>query len=214
MKGYEKEYHTLLHRHLYSSKEYYLIRAKLALKKYFNNIPKKEKIIEFGCGLGQNIYFLPNAIGYDISKFSLNFCRKMNIKVVENLNKTKNDFDCVFSAHVLEHMENPYETLKLMKSKLKKGGKLILILPAEKHKKAAFKVDKNQHLYCWNFQVINNLLIKTGFDVVENKYVYGSGYRKLLAFSRINLELYDFLTKLVSFITCAKEMKIVAIKRQ
>ena len=214
MKEYETEYHKKLHGHLYSNKKYYNLKAKLALSKYFKGIPKDKKILEYGCGLGQNIYLLQNAIGYDISEFSLDFARKKGIKVTNDIKVIKDEScDIVFSAHVLEHLENPLETLKLMQKKLKKGGKLILVLPVEKHGKANFKLDDSQHLYCWNFRTINNLLINAGFQPIKNSYFGGAGYGKLLSISKINLNLYVLLTRFISFLYNAKEMKIIAIKK-
>ena len=213
MKGYEQEYHLKKHNYLYNDVYYYNIRAKLALLRYFRDIPKDFKILEFGCGLGQNISLMPNAVGYDISKFALNFCKKKGIEVTNNIKSIKNDsIDVVFSCHVLEHLEAPFDSIELMRKKLKKGGKLILILPVEKYKKVSFEIDSNQHLYSWNFRTINNLLIKQGFKPIENKYLWAAGYKKLLLFSRINFNLYNFLTKLTGVFFNTREMKIVAVK--
>lgn len=214
MNSYEKEYHSILHKHLYVSSKYYTARAKIALKKYFEGISKEDRTLDFGCGMGQNIVFLKNAIGYDISKFSLDFCSKKGIKVTNKLSNIKdNSFEVIFSSHVLEHLENPFKAIQIMKKKLKKRGKLILILPVEKYKKGKFILDKNQHLYCWNFQTINNLLIKLGFTIIENKYLYGTGYKKLLFLNKLSFKLYNLFTKLIALILNIKEMKIVAIKK-
>ncbi len=213
MKEYGEEYHLEKHNYLYKDDRYYNLRAKLALLKYFNNISKNSKILEFGCGLGQNIFLIPHAVGYDISKFALNFCKEKGIEVTNNLKSIKNDsFDVVFSCHVLEHLEAPFDSIGIMKKKLKKGGKLILILPVEKHKKVSFEIDSNQHLYCWNFRAINNLLIKSGFKPIENKYLWATAYKKLLIFSKLNFKLYNFLTKLAGVLFNIREMKIVAVK--
>ena len=211
MKGYENEYHGFVHNHLISNSEYYNIKAKLALDRYFDNISREIKILEFGCGLGQNIYLLNEAIGYDISEFALNFCKDKNVNVIDNLDNV-DDFDVVFSSHVLEHVENPSETLKIMRDKLRIGGKLILILPTEKQEKVKIKLDEHQHLYCWNFKSINNLLIKNGFSIIENKFLRGAGYNKLLFVNKINFKLYKSLTYIVGLIFGRKELKITAIK--
>ena len=70
---YEEKYHQEIHKYLLKDEEYYTLRAKLAKERYFKNISESKKILEFGCGLGQNIFNLNNAEGYDISKFSLGF---------------------------------------------------------------------------------------------------------------------------------------------
>ena len=212
MKGYEKEYHTDKHRYLHND-EYYKARAKLTLKKYFNNVQRGQSVLEFGCGMGQNIYYLPNAYGYDISSYALQKCREKRIKVYNDFDKVpENSFDVVFSCHVLEHLEDPLKNIKQLRKKLKKDGKLILVLPVEKHRKASFRPDKNQHLYSWNFRTINNLLAKSGFKVTENEYLRGKAYMKLLPFSSISFGLYSFLTGFAGLFG-GKEMKIVAVKK-
>jgi 2-polyprenyl-3-methyl-5-hydroxy-6-metoxy-1,4-benzoquinol methylase len=213
MKNYEEEYHKKLHNYLINDNAYYITRAKLAKYKYFKGIAKSDKVLEFGCGLGQNIYLIKNAEGYDISKFSLDFAQKKGIKTINELQKIKDqNYDVVFCSHVLEHVEQPKNVLDLIRQKLKKDGKLILLLPVENQKKSDFKLDDSQHLYSWTFKTINNLLIKTGFKPVYNSYVWGTAYKKLLDVARYNFYLYYLLTTFVGYILNKKEMKIVAIK--
>jgi SAM-dependent methyltransferase len=217
--NYEGEYHSTLHKHLYTNPEYYELRAKLACLNYFGGLGdlKSRKVLEFGCGLGQNIYWLSergaSVKGYDISKFALDFCRKKGLDATDKLGKL-GKFDIIFSRHVLEHLPNPLESLKEMGDKLEKEGTLILVLPREGHENASFEPDIHKHLYSWNFRTINNLLDEAGFRVVENKVLpFAMGYRKLMPLGRINLELYDSATKLIGRLRGAKELKIVAIKR-
>jgi len=216
--NYEREYHKTLHGHLYTNPEYYELRAKLAYLNYFKNVKnlKNKKVLEFGCGLGQNIYWLSklgvNAKGYDISKFALNFCKEKGLNVTNRIEKEK--FDIVFSRHVLEHLRNPFEELVKMRELLRNKGILILILPCEKNERVSSKPDIHRHLYSWNFRAINNLLDEAGFRVVENKTLrFAMGYNKLKFTSRISLKLYDILTKLVGFARGARELKIIVVKK-
>ena len=214
MEGYEKSYHDTVHDSLVFNDEYYIKRAKLAQMKYFSNIPKETKILEFGCGLGQDIYLFPNGVGYDISQYCLDLCKKRGIKVIHDLDEIEDkSFDIVYSAHTLEHVINPHEVILQMKAKLKDNGKLMLILPTERLRKASFELDTNQHLYSWNFRTINNLLIKSGFDILENKYYRGIGYDKLLFASRLSINFYRWLTYLTAFLCGIKEMMIIAKKK-
>jgi len=97
-------------------------------------------------------------------------------------------------------------------TKLKNGKKLILVIPHERHGRAEFKYDLNQHLFTWNFQAINNLLMSVGFEIKENRYVTGAGYFRLLPFLKINFGVYRFATNFVSRLMGIKEMMIVATK--
>jgi len=211
--NYEAGYHK--HRHSnHSNKIYYEARAKVSLIKFFKNIDfNNTKILDFGCGMGQNIYFIPNATGYDISQYGLEFCRSKGLKVTNDLEEINDEgFDLVFSSHVLEHHPNPMKMIDDIKTKLKPGKKLILVIPYERHGKGKFELDLNQHLFNWNFQNINNLLIVSGFRIIQNSYLRGAGYSKLLFLYKINFNLYYFATNLLSRLFGIKEMLIVATK--
>lgn len=209
---YEEWYHTERHNNHFKD-DYYNARAEIAISKFFSGFDTSKRVLDFGCGLGQNIYKLPNAEGYDISKFGIEFCRKKGIKATNDLSALPDGaYDIVLSAHVLEHHPNPKEMLAQIFSKLKKGATLILVIPHEVHGKARLELDLNQHLFSWNFQTINNLLLTTGFMVRKNKYIRGAGYYKLLWLSKINFSLYRMATSLLSRLSGIKEMMIIAEK--
>ena len=213
-KKYEEEYHLAKHSYLYNDEEYYKVRAKVALAQYFKGIKKTSTILDYGVGLGQNIYLVRhNSIGYDLSKFALDFCRKKGIRVTGNLKELKkNSFDIVLCCEVLEHLENPLKALKQIYSKLEDSGKLILLLPIDKKRKLTLR-DRNQHLYCWNYQTITNLLLRAGFLPTDYKTMRMTGFKKFLPISRINFKLYLFLIKVLAIITGSRHIKVVAIKK-
>ncbi len=201
---YEASYHGHQHKYLIESPFYYSLRARLAKKDYFPHV-HDEKVFEFGVGLGKNIAFLKNKFGYDISKFARKFSAERGIKIFDDMKKVPdNHFDIVLSAHTLEHLEDPFDNLQL-----KKGGKLILILPVEKHGKVPFATDINQHLFAWNFRTINNLLQRVGFRIIENRYNHGTAYYKLKFLAKISFSLYDLKTRLLGWILGKKEMIVV-----
>lgn len=215
--GYEEEYHKVKHSHLYSDPAYYLARAELARMRYFEPVDCNKKILEFGVGLGQNIFFFKNAIGYDISEFATDFCTTKGVLATTDVKALpENYYDIIICAHVLEHLENPLGTLRINHSKLRKNGKLILILPLEVHKKldnSKLVMNEDQHLYSWNYQTLTNLLIKAGFTPIsaETKYTYA--YKKLLPLRKISLKAYNWGVAVAGWLMNDKELKIVAIKK-
>jgi SAM-dependent methyltransferase len=210
---YEASYHEVRHNNHFKD-DYYDARARIAITKFFSSVQPGERILDFGCGLGQNIFHMNNAVGYDVSSFGIEFCKKKGVQATTNLNDIENNaFDVVFSAHVLEHHPHPKTMLEDIHKKLKPGKRLILVIPYEKHGKASFELDLNQHLYTWNFQTINNLLNITGYKILENKYVHGAGYNKLLPVAKFNFGLYRWLTNTISRIAGIREMMIVAEKK-
>lgn len=216
MNKYESEYHKNKHQHLYTNPAYYKARSELAKKRYFNGIDnlERKKILEFGCGLGQNLFWLPEnrRVGYDISNFAVELFKSKGGRATTNISLIPDDsFDIVFSAHVLEHVDNPIETLRVMHSKLRKGGKLILVTPLDKGKKIN-ATDTNQHLWTWTPQLMTNLLTKAGFKPIENKIITTCAYKKLLLFRKLGLRTYNFMTKLAGKIAGDKELKFMAVK--
>lgn len=209
---YEEEYHQHTHKNLLDNQDYYLARAGVAKLQYFKDVTN-QRLLEFGCGLGNNIALLKNAWGYDISKFALTKAKENGIKVISDIEDCK-DFDIVFSRHVLEHCEEPMRELRKMRDCLRKGGKLILVLPVECQRRVPLEFSDNQHLYCWNFQTINNLLVKTGFKPITNEFTRGTGYRKLQFLHRISLPIYSLATQLASYCTGSKELFVEAIKNE
>jgi hypothetical protein len=86
------------------------------------------------------------------------------------------------------------------------------VIPFERHGKAQKEFDLNQHLYTWNFQAINNLLLTVGFRIEKNKYIRGAGYFKLLPLAKLNFGLYRLATNFFSRLFGIKEMMIIATK--
>lgn len=214
--GYEKQYHQMKHQYLYTNPYYYKVRAELARKRYFNKEDINKKVLEFGVGLGHNISTFKKAVGYDISKFAVDFCTTKGILTTTKINKIFNNYyDIVLSVHVLEHVENPLKTLRVIHSKLRKDGKLILITPIDKFKKIGnweLDVDINQHLWTWTPQLMINLLNRAGFKVIHNEIISTCGYKKLLFFRKFGLRTYDWVTKLAGIVVRDRELKIVAVR--
>lgn len=219
---YEKEYHEIKHKYLYTNPKYYKARAELARRRYFDDNLigdlSKKKILEFGIGLGQNLFCLSESkrIGYDISRFAVAASKSKGIPSTTNISDIPNDvFDIVFSAHVIEHVDNPLETLRVIHSKLRKGGKLILVTPLDKPKKMdnlELKTDVNQHLWTWTPQLMVNLLTKAGFKPIDNKIISTCAYKKLLPLRRLGLTAYDRATRLAGVLMRDRELKFVAVK--
>jgi SAM-dependent methyltransferase len=215
MKKYEKEYHEEKHRYLKDDKRYYLARAMVAREQYFRGIVKRnEEVLEYGCGLGQNIYLINHAVGYDVSSFSMEFCRKKGVLITKHLETLPSrEFDVVLCCEVLEHVEEPLKILRVIYSKLRKGGKLILVLPVDKWNRPRIE-DNNQHLYNWNFNTITNLLVRVGFYPIDYKIMRRTGFKKFLFLFNLKFFwLYLFFTWLAAIIFGSKHMRIISVKK-
>lgn len=106
------------------------------LNKYAN---KKDKILDIGCGIGENMTMIKqagfnNVIGVDISIDMVNESRSKghNAYDVNMLNDLYlKDIDILLFSHVLEHINYP-EIVQIMESYFsmcKKDAKVIIVMP-------------------------------------------------------------------------------------
>jgi SAM-dependent methyltransferase/uncharacterized membrane protein YbhN (UPF0104 family) len=157
---YAHGYHSALLSRMMSDAEYYEIKAFCAARQYFGRFPAPHgRILEFGCGIGQNIAALTDAVGYDVSPEAVEECTRRGIATIAQVDDIpEGHYDFVLCRHVLEHVEQPLDVLRQLLSYLRTDGTLILVLPKEGHRRVPLDVDIHRHLYCWTFRTINNLI--------------------------------------------------------
>jgi SAM-dependent methyltransferase len=131
-------------------KHYYykglLMRADTGLHEQIANtvrekLPNGGKILDFGCGQGAMSLRLHD-LGYemlavdldpedykckDVPFEQLNFNDKQ--AVVAFLTKYKNSFDLVLGVEVIEHVENPWDYVRDLKTMVKPGGYILISTP-------------------------------------------------------------------------------------
>jgi cyclopropane fatty-acyl-phospholipid synthase-like methyltransferase len=129
--------------------EYYkglLVRADTGLHDQIAAIVKKKlpnggRIIDFGCGQGalslrlHDMGYEMLAVDIDPEDFKckevpfeqLNFNNKSEIEGF--LEKYENNFDLVLGVEVIEHVENPWEYVRTLKTLAKKGGYILVSTP-------------------------------------------------------------------------------------
>ena len=209
---YDRGYHSQRHAHLIGEDEYFWARAEASARLYFSPEERSKRIFEYGCGIGQGIAALPHASGWDVSSEAREICLRRNLRVYDDIDTVpRKAWDIVLCRHVLEHLENPLQHLKLMRELIAEQGELLIVLPREKHYLASFTPDLNQHLYCWNFRAINNLLERAGFQPHANRYAYVLGYRVLLPVRRIlGADAYFYATLIVGYLKLNSELIVRA----
>lgn len=93
-----------------------------------------DKILEVGCGPG--VFYKPwvklnvDWTGVDINPFWKKFGKENGVPISSNsIDSINNKFDVVMAHQVIEHIENPIEFMKNIKSLLRPGGIIHLELP-------------------------------------------------------------------------------------
>ena len=144
---------------------------------------KNKNILDFGCGWGgflRNIKNYKSLSGVELRQECLNYVKnnfkKLNIS--DNVNSFKHKFDIITMFHVLEHIPYQIETLKVLKSKLKKNGKIIIEVPHAEDfliLQDELKEFKNftfwsEHLILHTYKSLKTVLSKSGFKNIKIQY--------------------------------------------
>lgn len=151
-------------------------------------IPKGSEVIDVGGGNGYTTKYLQDK-GYNsiLLEPSFNGCKNAELRGVKNIIMDTitneyyldNSIENVCMLDVLEYIKNDTEFLKILYSKLKKDGNLIIALPA-------FKIlwsteDYNiGNLRRYEMNMLLKLLKDTGFTIKYNNYLFSFLFMPIL----------------------------------
>jgi len=200
MINYNNQYHKDKFNVMMDEEDFYILKSRLARIEYFKGVDKDANVLEFGCGLGQNIYSFRNKYGIDINKGLYPRLKEMGFFMFNSLKEIPNElFDVILLVQVLEHLENPIKILKQLKAKLSDDGEIRIIVPIL-HPYPFVELNKSTdgHIYAWGFYELNYLLNLCGYKVIKNERIYRRGVQSLRKFSRFGFGFYYFLIKLLS----------------
>ena len=145
----------------------------------------KGKILDVGPGSGYYLHILQQW-GWKVTGLELN---PKAVKMVKDSGFSEiyqgdmfsqkfppNSFDVVRYSHVLEHVPSPNEEIKEVRKVLKKGGKLIMIIPNidsllfKLFKSYWYPLEAPRHFYQFSPKTLKKLLKIHKFKIVDIKY--------------------------------------------
>lgn len=189
-KGFFEMLRTYLIKHYYSPTLLSLLISNLIQKvpAIPDTFVKSGRIIDIGCGAGDTLLLLKdlgwNTFGIEIDKNAIENAKKRglsNIKLGTYRDLARypdNYFDAVRLYHVIEHLDDPFLCLSLIKKKLKKNGELIIGTPNIKSlvgtifKSHWYNLDSPRHLFIFSPVTLKKLVDKEGF--INKKIEFGS----------------------------------------
>jgi SAM-dependent methyltransferase len=138
-------------------------------------ITDRDSVLDFGCGGG---FLLKNLsckekVGIEINPIAREYCNNINrIKCYPSLEYVSDEsIDVVISCHCFEHTTHPYGLISELYDKLKKGGKIIVVIPLDSYKFYWKPNDINNHLYSFSPMNLGNILNAIGFKNIETQPV-------------------------------------------
>ena len=149
----------------------------------FSKKLKNKDILDFGCGWGgflRNIKNYKSLSGVELRKECTSFIKNniQKIDISDNINSFDKKFDIITMFHVLEHIPYQTEILKVLKSKLKNKGKIIIEVPHAEDfliLQEELKEFKNftfwsEHLILHTYKSLKSILLKSGFKNINIQY--------------------------------------------
>lgn len=130
-----------------------------------------DTVLDFGCSGG---WLLKNIscqrrLGVETNPVAAEVARDNGIELYNSVQEVQDLADVIISNHALEHVLHPLYELTTLKSKLRKEGRAVFIVPCENIKGAYTPGDINHHLYTWNPMCLGNLFTEAGYTVIESK---------------------------------------------
>lgn len=140
---------------------------------------KNSLVIDVGCGAGGMLVPFQEKgceiIGLDLNEGFIEYGRKKGLNLVMGTLKDLKPIpkaDLIIYSHVMEHISDPNEELKIIKKYLKKNGMLYIAVPGLYHelnnrKRSFMNYLHISHVYHFTLATLSHLLSRHGFKMIK-----------------------------------------------
>lgn len=162
----------------------FLINEILAV--YPDKKQKSAKVLDFGSGTGTYADLLKEMGGMveclEPDKDYQAILKKKGYAVKNHNSQLKdNDYDLIYALNVFEHIEDDAGEMKLLFNKVKKGGHIVVYVPA--FQLLFSSMDKNVgHYRRYRLDGMEGIVKDAGFSIVKSGYRDPIGFFAALAF--------------------------------
>uniref|UniRef100_UPI0032171EDF class I SAM-dependent methyltransferase n=1 Tax=uncultured Draconibacterium sp. TaxID=1573823 RepID=UPI0032171EDF len=150
--------------------------------------PNISKVLEVGCSIGYTLEAAKRRnldhLGIDISEYAVEFCKNRGLKAelysFDDLKEQGELYDLLYMQHVLEHFEDPFETLKKCNELLNPNGTIVILVPNSSYRPAHKKRENHrfyskngvgtEHYAYFNYINLPKVLEASGFEVIQKNY--------------------------------------------
>ena len=166
-----------------------------SLKKFVSNLPSKAKVLDVGCGGGQDSKLLSDmgfdVLGIDISiemiKLAHKYATKVNFKLMDVMDlSVSRKFNGIWCSRVFHNIsiKRQEQFIKKLNSLLTKDGVLYITSVASDKKEDYEILDLKDNRILKKYlqaKTFKNLLINNGFKISKFKYWVGKNGMEILA---------------------------------
>ncbi len=212
---YDSNYRGLYSGHKSVSEEFFnnqIARGKSIInyiEKKTGEVLENKFVLEIGSGAGgilkpfkdKNNQVLGLDLGSEYIKFGQNKGITLKIGTLRELDKIKKKPDLVIYSHVLEHILNPYEELKILKRNLKRNSLVYIEVPGIKNLTKSYDQDflrylQNAHVYHFSLMTLGNLAKRTGYDLICGD----ENIRAIFKIGKVNNKFQNDYNKTIIFL--------------
>jgi len=157
--------------YMYSAAKVLRTKSKRRLvEKYHNSF---DSVLDIGCGDGafMSVFEDKRIVGVEPSARARELCVKKGLEVTSSISDINETFDVITLWHVLEHLPNLAEDLKVLMRLLSDQGRLFIAVPNCKSWDAEFYgefwagYDVPRHVWHFDRESLESTLVSAGFEI-------------------------------------------------